>query len=182
MLKYIAQLTLHFNTYGSTPLHYQSRYLRKTEFLIHIKFRPMPKPQACLPMCSCCICKVIDSQVTSFDRQNINLSEYSFFLCLALMCCHLYAHFQDLINIPRIVRSYYYYCYYCLKHVNCRPAHVHSRHEPVTYCRPEPLCVCLFFHTGFFIINYGSKICILIGLSDFRDFGLKGLRTIGPSD
>ena len=28
-----------------------------------------------------------------------------------------------------------------LKPVNCRPAQEHSRHEPVTDCRPEPPCV-----------------------------------------
>ena len=28
-----------------------------------------------------------------------------------------------------------------LKPVTCRPAQEHSRHEPVTDCRPEPPCV-----------------------------------------
>ena len=30
---------------------------------------------------------------------------------------------------------------YRLKPVICRPAQEHSRHEPLTNCRPEPTCV-----------------------------------------
>ena len=38
-------------------------------------------------------------------------------------------------------QNHYIYPYCRPKPVNCRPAHVHSRPGPVTYCRPEPLCV-----------------------------------------